>query len=61
MVMQDLNHMSRVQHYRGLNTDLDNLYKDAIQALEDEKDLQIVSEYRGILNGSPFEKYCCSK
>lgn len=46
--------MSRVQHYRGLNTNLDRLY-DAIKAeLQDQKDLEIVSEYKGELNGKPL-------
>ena len=46
--------MARVEHYRGLSTDLDKLYKDIKQALEDEKDLRIISEYKGTLNGVPL-------
>ena len=42
--------MAKVQHYRGLNTNLDNLYNSIKQLLEDQKDLQIVSEYKGTLN-----------
>lgn len=46
--------MVKVQHYRGLNTDLDNLYKSIKQLLEGQKDLQIVSEYKGLLNAIPL-------
>ena len=46
--------MAKVQHYRGLNTDLDKLYNSIKQLLEDEKDLQIVSEYKGLLNNVPL-------
>jgi hypothetical protein len=42
--------MARVEHYRGLNTDLDKLYKEIKQALEDEKDLKITSEYKGTMS-----------
>jgi hypothetical protein len=46
--------VARVQHYKRLNTDLDNLYNSIKQLLEDQKDLQIVSEYKGTLNGVPL-------
>ena len=46
--------MSKVQHYKGLNTDLDNLYKSIKQLLEGQKELQIVSEYKGLLNAVPL-------
>ena len=46
--------MAKVQHYRGLNTNLDNLYNSIKQVLEDQKDLQIVSEYKGLLNAVPL-------
>jgi hypothetical protein len=46
--------MAKVQHYRGLNTDLDKLYNRIKQLLEDQKDLQIVSEYKGLLNAVPL-------
>src|ERR687886_2769002 len=46
--------MAKVQHYRGLNTDLDKLYNSIKQLLEDQKDLQIVSEYKGFLNAVPL-------
>jgi len=40
--------------YRGLSTNLDNLYNNIKQLLEDQKDLQIVSEYKGTLNAVPL-------
>jgi hypothetical protein len=46
--------MAKVQHYRGLNTNLDNLYNSIKQLLENQKDLQIVSEYKGTLNAVPL-------
>jgi hypothetical protein len=46
--------MSKVQHYRGLNTNLEGLYQSIKTELQDQKDLQIVSEYKGELNGKPL-------
>lgn len=46
--------MVRVQHYKGLDTDLDSLYNAIKHLLEDQKDLQIVSEYKGLLNSVPL-------
>jgi hypothetical protein len=46
--------MAKVEHYSGLDTDLEKLYQNIKQVLEDEKDLQIVSEYKGTLNGIPL-------
>jgi hypothetical protein len=46
--------VAKVQYYRGLNTDLDKLYNSIKQLLEDQKDLQIVSEYKGLLNNVPL-------
>jgi hypothetical protein len=46
--------MSKVQHYKELNTDLDNLYNNIKKLLEGQKDLQIVSEYKGLLNAIPL-------
>jgi hypothetical protein len=31
--------MAKVQHYRGLNTNLDRLYDNIKQELQDQKDL----------------------
>ena len=46
--------MAKVQHYRGLNTNLDILYNNIKQELQDQKDLEIVSEYKGTLNSVPL-------
>ncbi len=46
--------MAKVQHYRGLGTDLENLYNSIKAELENEKNLQIVSEYRGEMNDIPL-------
>jgi hypothetical protein len=42
------------QHYRGLNTNLEGLYQSIKAELQDQKDLEIVSEYKGELNGKPL-------
>jgi hypothetical protein len=46
--------VAKVLHFRGLNTNLENFYESIKQTLKDEKDLQIVSEYKGTLNGIPL-------
>ncbi len=46
--------MSKVQHYRGLNTNLEKLYLKIKQEIENEKNLQIISEYKGTMNGIPL-------
>lgn len=46
--------MAKVQHYRGLNTNLDNLYSAVKELLESQKDLRLVSEYKGSLNSVPL-------
>jgi hypothetical protein len=46
--------VAKVEHYRGLGTDLDKLYQSIKQVIEDEKKLQIVSEYKGTLNDIPL-------
>jgi hypothetical protein len=46
--------MAKVQHYHGLNTNLDALYDNIKQELQDQKDLEIVSEYKGTLNSVPL-------
>jgi hypothetical protein len=46
--------MAKVQHYRGLNTNLDNLYKSVKELLEAQKELRIVSEYVGLINSVPL-------
>jgi hypothetical protein len=46
--------MAKVQHYIGLKTNLDNLYSSIKQVLQDQKELRIVSEYKGLLNSIPL-------
>jgi hypothetical protein len=40
--------MAKVQHYRGLNTNLEKLYDSIKGEREIQKDLEIVSEYKGL-------------
>ncbi len=46
--------MSRVQHYKGLNTNLDKIYEVVKETLNEQKTLTIASEYNGFLNGVPL-------
>jgi hypothetical protein len=46
--------MARVEHYKGLNTDLDALYQEIKQEIEREKNLRIVAEIKGEMNGKPL-------
>jgi hypothetical protein len=46
--------MARVEHYKGLDTDIDSLYNSIKQELEKEKSLKIVSEIKGEMNGKPL-------
>ena len=46
--------MAQVQHYRRLGTNLDNLYNSIKDLLETQKELRIVSEYKGFLNSVPL-------
>jgi cytoskeletal protein CcmA (bactofilin family) len=46
--------MSRVEHYRGLQTNIDGLYSSIKQELESEKCIKIVSEIKGEMNGKPL-------
>jgi hypothetical protein len=39
-----------VLHYRGLGTNLESLYDNIKAELESEKNLQLVSEYKGEMN-----------
>jgi hypothetical protein len=52
--------VAKVQHYRGLNTNLDRLYDSIKQELQDQKDIEIVSEYKGTMNSVPLRSivYC---
>jgi hypothetical protein len=46
--------VAKVQHYRRLGTNLDNLYNSIKDLLETQKELRIVSEYKGFLNSVPL-------
>ena len=46
--------MAKVQHYQGLNTNLDRLYDNIKQELQNQNDLEIVSEYKGTMNSVPL-------
>ncbi|MGA8915994.1 MAG: hypothetical protein WB474_08405 [Nitrososphaeraceae archaeon] len=46
--------MAKVQHYRRLSTNLENLYNSIKELLETQKELRIVSEYKGFLNSVPL-------
>jgi len=46
--------MSRVEHYRGLQTNIESLYISIKQELESEKSIKIVSETKGEMNGKPL-------
>jgi hypothetical protein len=46
--------VAKVQHYRGLNTNLDRLYDSIKQELQNQKDIEIVSEYKGTMNSVPL-------
>jgi hypothetical protein len=47
--------MAKVEHYRGLDTDLEKLYNSIRAEIENEKNLQILSEYKGEMNGKPLQ------
>ena len=46
--------MAKVQHYRGLKTNLDNLYNSVTSSVTSSKRARIVSEYNGLLNSIPL-------
>jgi hypothetical protein len=46
--------MTRVEHYKGLQTNIDKLYQEIKQELENEKNLRIVAEMKGEMNGKPL-------
>lgn len=43
--------MTRVEHYKGLHNNIDKLYQEIKQELENEKNLRIVAEMKGGMNG----------
>ena len=46
--------MSKVQHYKGLNSNLEKIYNVIKDTINEENNLKIVSEYKGFLNGIPL-------
>ena len=46
--------MPSVEHYKGLQTNIDSLYSSIKQELESEKVIKIVSETKGEMNGKPL-------
>ena len=54
MCLFKLNFVAKVQHYRGLSTNLDKLYDSIKQELQIQKDIEIVSEYKGTMNSIPL-------
>lgn len=46
--------MSRVEYFTALGTNLDNLYNSIKEEIKKEKNLKIVSEIKGEMNGQPL-------
>ena len=46
--------MARVEHFTGLDTNIDNLYTSIKEEIQTEKNLKIVSEIKGEMNGQPL-------
>ena len=46
--------MVRVEHYKGLHTDLDRLYQSIREEIQKEKKLKIAAEFKGEMNGKPL-------
>jgi len=46
--------MPFVKRYMGLGTDLDGLYKAVVKELQGVKELNVVNELKGEVNGRPF-------
>ncbi len=46
--------MSKVQHYKGINSNLEKIYSVIKDTINEENNLKIVSEYKGLLNGIPL-------
>ena len=47
--------MPFVRTYKGMDTDLDALYKDVVKELQNTKDLNIINELKGEVNKVPFK------
>jgi hypothetical protein len=46
--------MSKVQHYKNLNSNLEKIYTIIKDTINQEHNLKIVSEYKGFLNSVPL-------
>ena len=46
--------MTRVEHFKAIDTNLDNLYNSIKEEIKKEKNLKIVSEIKGEMNGQPL-------
>lgn len=46
--------MSKVEHYKNLNSNLENVYSIIKDTITNESNLKIVSEYKGFLNSVPL-------
>ena len=46
--------MARIEHFTNLDTNIDNLYNSIKEELSKEKNLKIVSEIKGEMNGMPL-------
>jgi hypothetical protein len=46
--------MSKVQHYKGINSNLEKIYSIIKDTINEENNLKIISEYKGLLNGIPL-------
>ena len=46
--------MARVEHFKDLDTNIDNLYISIKEEIQKEKSLKLVSEVKGEMNGRPL-------
>lgn len=46
--------MARVEHFKDLDTNIDNLYNSIKEIIQKEKSLKLVSEVKGEMNGRPL-------
>ena len=50
-----------VRRYKGLNTNLDALYNDIVQELQNTKELNISNELKGNVNNVPFRSVTATR
>jgi hypothetical protein len=53
--------MPFVRRYRDIETDLDGLFKDIVQELQNVKELNVVKEMNGDVNGLPFKSVTATR